>query len=117
MWVIVRAEIVGGNEGHDGACTRRLWRELDSAPGKRPSAEAHHVDAIGEVEVAGRFLDHEGRVAKRRLRRLRGSAQVRAPAWRPCRRSRHSDWQDYSGWRLGRQSKLWQRCQIGRAHV
>src|SRR3546814_1498431 len=63
----------------DGACARLLWRELNGALGKRPSVEAHHVDAVCEVEVARGFLDHEGGVPKGCLRRLRGPAQVRAP--------------------------------------
>src|SRR3546814_924483 len=63
----------------DLACARLLWRELNGALGKRPSVEAHHVDAVCEVEVARGFLDHEGGVPKGCLRRLRGPAQVRAP--------------------------------------
>src|SRR3546814_18216163 len=56
-----------------------LWRALNCALGQRPSVEAHHVDAVFEVEVARGFLDHEGGVPKGCLRRLRGPAQVRAP--------------------------------------
>src|SRR3546814_1115113 len=52
----------------DGACARLLWRELNGALGKRPSVEAHHVDAVCEVEVARGFLDHEGGVPKGCLR-------------------------------------------------
>src|SRR3546814_6106183 len=77
--VIVQAEIGAADEVHDGACARLLWRELNGALGKRPSVEAHHVDAVCEVEVARGFLDHEGGVPKGCLRRLRGTAQVRAP--------------------------------------
>src|SRR3546814_11446223 len=62
--VIVQAEIGAADEVHDGACARLLWRELNGALGKRPYVEAHHVDAVCEVEVARGFLDHEGEIGR-----------------------------------------------------